>query len=93
MPLDPIVVEIETTDTLVVEMHDQGPPGVSGASFVYSQGSASDTWAITHNLDRYPSVTVVDSLGREVEGDVRYIDSNHVTIYFTAGFAGQAYLN
>jgi len=61
--------------------------------FNFTQGSASDTWAIAHNLGYYPSVTVIDSLGREIEGDIHYLDVNNITIYFTAAFAGQAFLN
>jgi hypothetical protein len=72
---------------------EQGIPGVSGANFVFDQMVASDTWVITHNLGRYPSVTVVDSSGEVVEGDVRYTDANSLTIYFSAAFAGMAYLN
>jgi uncharacterized membrane protein len=36
--------------------------GVSlDANFVYTQGSPSATWVINHNLNKYCSVTVVDS--------------------------------
>ena len=32
-------------------------------TFIYEQCTSSDTWVIIHNLNRYPSVTVVDSAG------------------------------
>jgi hypothetical protein len=47
-------------------------------------------WDITHNLTYYPAVQVTDSTGRLVEGDVVHIDTNHLTITFTAPFAGTA---
>jgi hypothetical protein len=72
---------------------EQGIPGVSGASFVFDQMVAAAIWSIQHNLNRYPSVTVVDSSGATVEGAVDYDDANSLTISFSAAFAGTAYLN
>ena len=71
----------------------QGVPGVSGASYVYEQMSAASVWNINHGLGRFPSITVVDSGGNEVEGSAEYIDSNNVTLTFTSPFSGTAYLN
>ena len=34
----------------------------------------SSKWEIEHKLDRYPSVTIVDTGGNVVMGDVKYID-------------------
>lgn len=63
-------------------------------TFVYNQtDTASDTWIIEHNLDKYPSVTVVDSAGTVVEGDIKYDSLNRVTITFSGGFKGKATLN
>ena len=61
--------------------------------FVWEQGVSSNIWNITHNLDKYPSVTVVDNNNRIMEGDVRYIDLNHIEVTFNASFQGKAYLN
>ena len=61
--------------------------------FEYDQNTASPVWVITHNLNNYPSVTIVDSAGNEVEGDIQYTSNNVVTVTFSAGFAGKAYLN
>ena len=54
---------------------------------------ASKKWLINHNLYKQPSVTVVDSSGNEVVGDVEYNNLNTLTVTFSAPFAGQAYLN
>ncbi len=62
-------------------------------SFVFEQGLASDTWSIVHNLNRYPSVTIVDSANTEVEGDIQYIDKNNIIIKFSGPFSGKAFLN
>ena len=61
--------------------------------YTYEQGISSDVWVIQHNLNKHPSVTVVDSAGNEVVGHVHYDDLNNVTITFTSPFSGKAYLN
>ena len=60
---------------------------------VWDQSAASNTWTITHTLDKKPSVTVVDSADNKVYGKVDYIDNNTLTITFNAVFSGKAYLN
>lgn len=60
---------------------------------IHYQGIASDTWVITHNLKKYPSVTIVDSLDNVVIGDINYTNINTVTLTFNGGFSGKAYLN
>lgn len=67
-------------------------PGGS-SSIVHSQASAEDTWQIQHNLGKYPSVSVVDSAGNLVVGEVRYDSLNSLTISFNGAFSGKAFLN
>ena len=62
-------------------------------TYEYDQSGVSDDWTITHNLGKYPSVTVVDSAGTEVVGDVTYISENVINIKFNSAFSGTAYLN
>ena len=62
-------------------------------TYVHNQMTASEVWEITHLLDKYPSVTVTDSAGDEVIGDVHYIDKNTLTVSFSAKFSGMAYCN
>tara|TARA_R110000822_G_scaffold36391_1_gene102482 strand:+ start:623 stop:961 length:339 start_codon:yes stop_codon:yes gene_type:complete len=61
--------------------------------YIWTQDIATATWIIPHNLDKYPSATVVDS-GRNVNiGDITYDSKNQITIRFSAPFSGEAYLN
>lgn len=62
-------------------------------TFVYQQLSPSASWVITHNLGNFPSVTIIDSSGNKVFGDITYTDANTVTLTFSAAFTGTAYLN
>ena len=67
---------------------------VSDKNFVFNQTDvASDTWVITHNLNKYPSVTVLDSSKNEVVGEVTYTNENQLTIKFSGAFKGSATLN
>lgn len=63
------------------------------ASYVHVQSTPAALWSISHGLGKYPSVTVVDSGGSVVEGDVNYISTNNVQLTFSAAFSGSAYLN
>ena len=61
--------------------------------YVHTQNTASDTWTVNHDLDKKPSVTVVDSAETVVLGDVEYVDNDNVKIYFNSQFSGKAYFN
>lgn len=63
------------------------------STYIYNQILATDRWEIAHNLDKYPSVSVVDTGGTLVMGDVTYIDTNNLVLDFSAEFSGSAYLN
>lgn len=62
-------------------------------TYIFEQTTALDTWVIQHNLDRYPSVSIVDSAGTQVCGEITYENSNKIVITFTEAFTGTAYLN
>lgn len=61
--------------------------------YVHNQIASTDVWKINHNLGKFPSVSIVDSAGTVVIGDVSHTDINNLTISFASGFAGTAYLN
>ena len=73
-------------------------PIIGDITFTHNQNSTSSTWVITHNLGRFPSVTVVDSGESIVQGTVVYNSNKQLTItFFSKGvalaFQGKAYLN
>lgn len=61
--------------------------------FEYEQMTPEDQWRIVHPLDKFPSVTVVDSGGNVVVGDVEYVDKATIVLTFQSAFSGKAYLN
>lgn len=54
---------------------------------------AQKVWVIEHNLGKNPSVSVADSAGSWIIGEVNYINDNKLTITFNSSFSGVAYLN
>ena len=70
-------------------------PAVSAAatSYLHAQGTAAAVWTIDHPLAFLPNVTVIDSSGRQVEGDVVYTSPTQVQVTFSGAFAGQAILS
>jgi len=62
-------------------------------NFEFIQLSNSAVWEILHNLNKRPSVTVIDSSGATVEGDIAYVDANRLIITFSDPIQGTAFLN
>src|SRR5664280_210411 len=71
--------------------HNAG--GTDPMRFIHTQILPLSTWTITHHLGAYPSVTVVDSGGNTVIGQVTYLSTNALKIVFNASFSGKAYLS
>ncbi len=68
-------------------------PNVGDKTFVYTQSVAASTWNVQHDLEKFPSVSIVNDDNTQVFGGVEYIDNNNLIITFTAAFSGKAYMN
>ena len=62
-------------------------------SYVHDQLSSSSTWTVMHNLNKYPNVTILDSAGTLVIGEIEYLSKNSLMLRFSAEFSGKAYLS
>lgn len=62
-------------------------------NFLYRQNEPSEVWIINHNLHKHPSINVMDSSGREVFGNVEYINDDILKVTFSGAFSGRATLN
>ena len=75
----------------------RGPPGISppisGSTYTFNQTNPASVWLIVHNLNRKPSITLIDSAGDEFDADCNYVDSNTIRVTIIAPCAGQAILN
>lgn len=67
--------------------------GGGGDTYVHEQGEASNTWLIIHNMDKKPSVIIVDTADTVVEGNIQYVDNNRILATFNGAFKGKAYCN
>tara|TARA_R110002167_G_scaffold190373_1_gene392667 strand:- start:3004 stop:3693 length:690 start_codon:yes stop_codon:yes gene_type:complete len=75
-------------DFSVFQLSSQGT-----TTFIFEQDTPVTTWNVNHGLGKFPSITVINTIGEVVYGEHLYVDSNNVTISFSAPFAGEAYLN
>lgn len=67
---------------------------IDHTSYRHDQGVPASVWTIAHNLGFNPSVTVINSAGDVVEGDIDYPDDDTVVLTFSGGgFGGSAYLS
>ena len=80
--LQPNHVLIRSTESL----------SITAQRHVHTQSTASTTWVITHSLGGRPSITIVDSAGTVVIGEIQYNSNTQITVSFTAAFSGYAYL-
>lgn len=70
-----------------------GGAGGADKNYVHTQGSPSSSWAVAHNLGKYPAVDVVDTGGSAVIPDVFYSDTNNATLNFGSPTSGKAFAN
>jgi hypothetical protein len=87
------IVNAGTTLGTPNELEQLISEAASDKTYRHVQSAASATWVITHNLNKYPSVTIVDSAGDMVFGAVSIDSINQVTVSFSAAFSGEAYIN
>ena len=85
-----VTVDQDTPNLIVVRSNSAS--AVDTRRHVFTQGSASATWVITHTLGGRPSVTIVDSADTHVFGEVQYNSDTQITVTFSAAFSGKAYL-
>ena len=60
---------------------------------MFSQSTNANPWVVNHGLNKYPSVSVVNSANITVYGEVEYDSLNEVTITFNSPTNGKAYFN
>jgi len=93
-----VLANIGGNGTLVLDKHYDFATftissGIGDKTFNFTQTVPSAVWTIQHDLGKFPSITVIDTGNTVVTGQYTYIDNNNVTLNFSAGFAGKAYLN
>lgn len=79
----------------IVEAINELKTGGSGGdkTYTFTQLSPTPTWIVPHNLNKFPAVTIIDTDGDIVIGDVQFVSLNELTISFTIPVAGKVYIN
>ena len=95
LPSPDTLISNDVNNALVLGSDDRlfVPVGgqVQSECHTHIQNTASDTWTITHNLDRrYVSVQIIDSSGKTVWANIEYTNINTVTLGFTVPIVGVA---
>ena len=67
--------------------------GQNDANFVFTLDGSSNQYVINHNLNKFPSVTIVDASDIEVVATVVFNTLNQVTLTFSSNFTGKAFFN
>ncbi len=65
----------------------------SEISYTHPQNAVSNNWVIAHNLGYYPNIQIFDSANNMVEGNVTHSNTFSLTVSFSAGLSGIAYLS
>lgn len=96
-----IGIDSDNYEQWIISWHEDDhmdPPYLAGGgtgdkNYVHTQSVASATWTITHTLNKYPAVNVVNSGNNEVIPDIHYNSTTQITLTFGVPDTGKAYLN
>ena len=70
---------------------DKGDPG--GTHYTHTQASPATTWTINHNLNKYPSITLLTIGSVEFTADIVYPNKNQAILTIAVATAGIAECN
>ena len=73
--IEGVTVDIRGSELIGVETENKVTT-ITSKSFVFEQGIPATEWVINHNLNKRPSVHLVDSTGREFEAARNYTSNN-----------------
>lgn len=90
-PIPQVAVSRPTGPTIRYNLGQKVVQGSEAAlKYQHDQTSPSAEWIVNHNLGFTPSIEVLNTAGREIEGDVLHISLNQTRIYFNQPIAGKA---
>jgi hypothetical protein len=93
---EPVEINLAPIDSIMVrpitqgERGPQGEAGKDAKEFNFEQLSPASTWYVNHNFGYPPSVTVFNSGGEVVEGQILHVTNNLTLIYFNIALSGNA---
>lgn len=91
--LEDYQVPDEQLEREIEEYFDEHGGSGNASGYLYDRNSiVAGTWIITHNLNKYPQVTLIDDDGNSFEADIFYGSLNQVTVTFAVPTSGKAVL-
>lgn len=88
------VTNTNTVTTVTINNIGNSPVSTTfNYAYIHDQSTPSATWTVSHNLGKFPSVTIVDSANSEIIGEVNFVNNTTLTLSFSAPFSGKAYIN
>lgn len=83
---------IEGSELIGVSREDN-TVSLTSKTFIFEQGIPSTEWIINHNLNKRPSIDLVNTNGERFEAYKEYTSNNQVIIRLDNANTGFAYLN
>ena len=65
----------------------------SDKTYVHTQSISATEWLVQHDLDKYPSVQIINSDGRVIIGEIQHTDENNLAVRFEYALTGSVYCN
>ena len=93
--LDVVVTSSEASGSITADKVYSFAEYGGGGDLTYEhvQSAASTTWNVAHELDKKPSVSIVDSADNIIYGEITYTNLNNLVITLSAATSGKAYIN
>lgn len=88
----PHVVQVAKQAHIVIRGTGMGPPGPPLEQYIHTQSVPSASWVIGHNLNKVPSIVLVDDDGKYMIPDADFDSLTQVTLYFATPTTGKVYL-
>lgn len=82
------ILKFRNPDTNQFEAIDAGDK-----TYTHVQASANSVWDITHNMNKMPSVTIINSANELSFANIEYVNANRLKLTFSAAISGKAFLN
>ena len=79
---------------LVPEQHTFDVQLLTGdLHYTHFQDMPEEIWYITHNLNKEPSIQVLNSAGAVIYPDIKHTSTNTAELYFKSAMSGRAICN
>lgn len=87
------MIDTVTGSDLIGVLRVDNTVTLTSQTYIFEQGIPATEWVINHNLNKRPSIELVNTNGERFEAYREYINNNQVIIRLDNANTGYAYLN